>query len=235
MRSQIYIHRNNSVSFSYYKFNITKQGFQKYVLDQTPEEYKPLIQSDPYHYIHAVKSGVYQIDKGDHVYTLCSLQKLHDIYAKSDQLYYFLMKNLYLNTYLIRPPTLSFYGSVIQHVSTTFYPEDILEVNQEDYYKIYIRGLNKPLHLQTSAKLINESGESKPLLEILYRMGKRRVLGINTNLQLQEFEIERVQNVSHSDDHDHSIFNTPFYAIGFLKDPSQPSTILMDQILVELD
>jgi hypothetical protein len=145
------------------------------------------------------------------------------------------MKNLYLNQFSMgRQNSLSIYGSPLKSVSTTFYPHDILEINLEDYYKIHIKGLFQPLYLQQNAKLLNESAESKNILEIVHRLGRRRILGVDPNHQIVEMEIDRVQNIAYQEEE--NLIETPFFALGFIRDQQlQSNLILMDHVFVELD
>jgi hypothetical protein len=232
----MFVHQNNSIGFCYSKNTLRKEKFIEYQNQFDPQS---IIRSDPYHSIHVVKNGIYNIDNQDNIFTYCSPKELYKIYSKSEDLYGFLMQNLFLNffkienciSYYSTHTFASVYAYKIQNVSTTYYGQ--LDATIPDYYKIYVRGQFQPIYLQQTSKLVNENGEVKNIIDLVHQMGKRRILGVDHNHQIVEMEIDRVKNISYLDDE--STFQTPFYAIGFIRKSKQPSLILMDQVLVELD
>jgi hypothetical protein len=127
----------------------------------------------------------------------------------------------------------------IKYICSTFYPEDILEINCDDYYKITIKNQHRPIYLQTTANLYDESGDRKSIIDIVHRMGRRRVLGLNDDHEFRAFDIDKVENVT-PEDENISVLDTPFYSIGILRDVNDyvkdsNHCVLIDQILVELD
>ena len=237
MRSQLFVHRNNSISLSYERNKITKQKFQTYISSQLTEEENSnrLIQHEPYMYVHSVKNGIY-LSFNDHMFTYCSPMELKRIYHQSDQLYFYLMKHLKLNFFDLDKRIVNTTSQHMEYVSTTsYYPEDILDINL-NYYKIYIKGKYYPVYLQDDAKVFDETGQKKSIMEVVHKMGNRRLLGLNYNHQVQEFEIEKINNVNHEDEDDFTLFDTPFYSIGVgvLEPTKRTLPILIDNILVDI-
>lgn len=247
MRSQLFVHQKNHVSFSYPKSKLTKENLHRYIENQFREDYTPMIQHDPSMYLHVVKDGIYRMGHRN-MYAHCSGEQLRRVYHQSDSVYYFLMKNLYLNLFSVHEADKT-HGTGgrtggrtgfdtrqtnIQYVCSTLYPEDILEINQ-DYYKITIRDQHQPLYLQSSARLYDESGHRRAMIDIVHRMGRRRILGMNSEHEYQSFDIDRVENIT-SDEDNITVLDTPFYSIGIVKEVNErANTVLMNQILVDLD
>lgn len=225
MRSKIFVHQKNSLSFSYERFKITKSNFQTY-LKKKHSEY---IQQDPSIYLQVSKNGIYQFSYQD-IQTYCRLSDLKRCFYQSDDVYFFLLKYLQLN-FFDPCDQMKRVSQKLEYISSTFHPEDILEVNQDDYYKVFIKNQHRPLYLQTSVGLYNESGHQKKLLDLVHQLGPRRVLGLNESHHPEVFCIERVQNVTPDDD-ELSFMDPPFFEIG-LNQERLP--VLMDKILVDLN
>jgi hypothetical protein len=232
MRSQLFVHQNNLISFSYPKGKFTKESFHQYLQSKTREDTQTIIEHDPSVYLHAVKDGIYQIDYKRDIKVYSSLGNLKRLYHQSDSVYYYVLRNLSLN--LFRDRAFSPIKEKVEYVSSTFYPEDILEINQQDYYKITFSKIVQPLYLQRSVKLYDESGNRKSILDIVHRMGKRKVLGLNHDHEFQTYEIARVENIT-SEDENITALDTPFYAIGVIRESKDNNCVLMNQILVDLD
>lgn len=235
-KSQVFVHQKNHLSFSYPKSKLTKENLHQYIDSQTREEYRPMIQQDPSVYLHIVKDGIYYMDSGK-IHTYCSSEQLNRVYHQSDSVYYFLMRNLRLNVFCKQED--QWRQEKIQYVCSTFYPEDILEMNL-DYYKISFKESHRPLYLHPNTKLFDESGHRKSILDVVHRMGRRRILGMDDTHRFQTFDIEKVENIT-SDEENISVLDTPFYSIGIVrdeqrdKDRNMRGSILMNRILVELD
>lgn len=230
----IYCHKKNVVSFSYPKTSFTKKNFEKYTASQEREEYTPMIQHDPSVYLHVVKDGVYDICNPRFNHTFCSLENLNRLSHQSDMLYHFTIRNLYMNFFSLDGKW-KCEPNAVKYITGTFYPEDILEMNIDEYYELHIRNKNRPIYLQTCAKLYDECGNRKSLLDLVHRMGKRRLLGLNDKHEMEIFEIERVRNIIPEDD-ETSFIDPPFYSIGIIRNETKESrAILMDNILVSLD
>lgn len=229
---QLFVHQKNYLSFSYPKTKLTKENLHRYIDSQSREEYSPMIQQDPSVYLHIVKDGIYYMDRGN-IHTYCSSDQLNRVYHQSDSVYYFLMRNLRLNVFCKKEE--QWKQEKIQYVCSTFYPEDILEMNL-DYYKITIKENHRPLYLHPNTKLFDESGHCKSILDVVHRMGRRRILGMDDTHRFQTFDIDKVENIT-SDEENITIFDTPFYSIGIVRDEERNmgGSILMNQILVELD
>jgi hypothetical protein len=233
MRSQFLIHQKNQISFSYPKGKLTKDNLHQYIESKTCEESQRIIQHEPSVYFHTIKDGIYNLDHQRNIHTYCSLESLSRLYHQSDSVYSYMLRNVSLNLFSVHGFRLTFQEK-IEYVCSTFYPEDILEINLEDYYKISIRGCLRPLFLQQSAHLFDDSGHRQSILDIVHRMGKRKVLGLNDQHEFRAYEIERVENIT-SEDEPITVLDTPFYAIGLIHDKSTRSSLLMNQILVDLD
>jgi hypothetical protein len=235
MRSQLFVHQKNQLSFSYTQGRLTKDNLHQYIQSKTREETQITIQHDPSVYLHNIKDGMYNLDNQRNIHTYCSLEKLRRLYYQSDSVYFYLLRNLSLNLFSSQSDNLS--RNKIEYVCSTFYPEDILEINQQDYYKISIRGSLQPLFLQQSVYLFDDTGHRGSILDIVHRMGKRKVLGLNDQHEFRTFEIERVENIT-SEDENITELDTPFYAIGIVRKAegsTRHNTVLINQILVELD
>lgn len=232
MRTQIFVHQSNKLSFSYSRSKMTKRNFENYMESKTLEDNQQIIQQHPYNHLHIVKDGIYQLDVLDNVHTYCSIKDLHRCYYLSDDLYFFILKHLKMNLFSI-DCGIKCLPTQINHISSTFYPEDILEVNTQDFYKIYIRNRYEPLYLQTDVKVYDETGNRRNLMDILHQLGRRRVMGVNSKHHFEVFEIEKVQNVSPDDEI--SILDTPFYSIGIVREEKQSHPVLVNQILVDLN
>ena len=232
MRSQLFVHQKNQLSFSYPQGKLTKDNLHQYLQSKTREETQPTIQHDPSVYLHTVKDGIYYIDSQRNVHTYCSLESLRRIYHQDQYLIYYLLRHLGLNLFCSLGNSLS--RSKVEYVSSTFYPEDVLDINCQDYYKISIRGNVRPLYLQQTVHLFDDSGHRSSILDIVHRMGKRKVLGLNDQHEFRTFEIDRVENIT-SEDENITELDTPFYTIGVVRDLTSRSSVLMNQILVELD
>jgi hypothetical protein len=230
-RKQLFVHQNNLLSFSYRRGKFTKEKFDEYLQSKTREETQPILQHEPSVYLHTVKDGIYDIDYKNNVHLYCSLGNLKRLYHQSDSVYYYVLRHLNLNLFYNR--TYSPSQEKVEYVCSTFYPEDILEINQ-DYYKITFRDIVRPLYLQSSVKLFDESGHRKSILDIVHRMGKRKVLGLNHNLEFQTYAIERVENIT-AEDENITVLDTPFYAIGVTRESEGDNCVLMNQIFVDLD
>jgi hypothetical protein len=228
----IYCHKRNVVSFSYPKTSFSKQNFEKYTSSQQREEYTPIIQHDPSMYLHVVKDGVYHICNPQFNHTFCSLENLNRLSHQSDMLYHFTIRNLFLNCFDGNKSE----GLKMKYITSTFYPEDVLEMNVDEYYEIHIKNKFRPLYLRPCSRLYDEYGERKKLIDLVHRMGKRRLLGLNDKHEKEVFEIERVRNIIPEDD-ESDFIDPPFYSIGIVYEDTKynPTTVLMDNILVDLD
>ena len=238
MRSVVFCHKKNHLSFSYCKSSLTKENFTKYCDSKQREDYVPMVQHDPSVYLHVAKDGMYRFEFGTND-TFCSLDELKRTYHQSDDVYFFLMKNLNLNFFKLYYKTnVERIPTRIKYITSTFCPEDVYEINLEDYYKIYIKDKRDPLYVQKSSKLYDESGNRKPLVDLVHRMGKRRLLGLDLNHRIKTFDIERVQNILPEEDDSALTLEPPFYEIGIeteTHDKEDSHPVLMDNILVHLD
>ena len=234
--TQLFVHQKNHLSFSYPKSKLTKENLHRYIDSQCREEYSPMIQQDPPVYLHVAKDGIYYMDGGK-IHTYCSSEQLNRLYHQSDSVYYFLMRNLKLNVFCKTEER--WRQEKIQYVCSTFYPDDILEINL-DYYKITVKESHRPLYLHPSTVLFDESGHRKSILDVVHRIGRRRILGMDDTHKFQTFDIVKVENIT-SDEENISVLDTPFYSIGIVRDDQRDDqrdmegSILMNQILVELD
>jgi hypothetical protein len=236
MRS-IYIHQKNPVSLSYDRKKLSNKKFQEYNDNQQLEHH--FIQEDPKSYLNNIRSGTYQITAKDS-FTFATAKDIRRTYFQSDSVYRFMMR--YLNVNLFKKSqmgsncVMKHVSQPLQSVSSTFYPEDCLDINASDYYQLWFKGMNQPLYLCGDTKLFDDTHHQRTLLDILCKTGRRTVLGLTSGHELTSFDIEKVKNVTQEEE-PIDILDTPFYEFRIFDDhPNHKGLcLLMNHVLVELD
>jgi hypothetical protein len=232
MKSHLLVYQKNNISFSYPRNTLTKRNLELYINGKVKEEYSPIIQHDPSHYFHLIKDGIYRTDDTN-VHTYCSPYHLLRSYYLSENLYFFLMKKIHLNFFQVSNKKVEFIPRSIECVTGLVEESYLSSKDNRDYYRIFIKNQNNPIHLHYSTKVYNENGHSILLMDAIHRLGKRRILGLDVDYEPRIFEIERVQNILESEDFD--ILDSAFYNIYMRQDENLKLPILMDNILVDLD
>lgn len=235
-RRTIYLHQKNPVSFCYGRNKLSKPKFEAFVRSKEPEEHPIMIHEDRSAYLHFFKNGLYYMNENQ-CFTYCSGADIHKSYFQFDQIYHYLMKHVHLNFFNLEnqysDTTVECIQKPLRSISSTFYPEDSLEINDQEYFEVWIKGKNKPLYLGLNTRLYDNDGNQKPLLDIVYRLsGKRRLLGLSSQHQLTTYEIERIKNLTR-DDEPIDILDTPFYSFDVETQCKLP--VLVNHILVDLD
>lgn len=236
----ILIHQKNPISFSFDRQSLNKENFKRFVVcREIEDENSPWKSSElSKDYIHFVHNSVYQFQKS-YAYAYLSGKDIERFYHQFEQLYYFLMHNLRMN--FVDVGDQSSCGKVtcvpkhVNFVASTLRPQDVLEINNSDYYQVSIRGLKHPLYFSLDTKLYDDNGNQKSLLDILYRTGKRKVLGLSSDHELKTFEIENVKNLN-LEEEPLDILDVPFYEFSvFQENPKDKLSVLMNHIIVDLD
>lgn len=233
----IYLHQKNPVSFSYARNRLSKPNFESFVDARRTEETPDLIHEDRSAYLHFVKNGNYQISD-QHCYTFCSAADIKKSYFQFDQIYHYLMKHLCLNFFDLKNQSsdcsVRCIPSSIRSVTSTFYPEDSLEMNDDDYYEVWFKELNQPLYFGLNSRLYDDNGNQKSLLDIIYRNPKRSVLGLNSQHGLRSFHIAKIKNVNREEEPITEL-DTPFYCYQVESESHEKLPVLVNHILVDLD
>jgi hypothetical protein len=112
-------------------------------------------------------------------------------------------------------------------------PEDILDINQMDYYKLLIKNKPHPILLQNTARVFDSTGQKKSVLDVIYGVGPRVVLGLNSENHIEKLCIEKVINQNPEDD-EIDMLDTSFYEVGLYLTP-ESKTVCINGVLVELD
>lgn len=249
MFKTMYIHKKNNVSFSYKNGSLNKYNFNKYnasferdtdikynnTLSLAQHTYQYMTLNNQYHNINTIKDGIYNI-QDEVVHTNITLNELYHLNDKSSNLYSFVMKLISLDTFDFAGRMKYVFQKPISFVCSSFRVEDVLDVNINDYYEVYIKNKYQPIYLQEEALIYDESGISKKILDIAHQMRRRRVLGINDQHNVQEYEIERIVMKNPVDDMKND-FDVQFLEIGVeigIK-PSKNQPIIMNNIIVDLD
>jgi hypothetical protein len=81
--------------------------------------------------------------------------------------------------------------------------------------------------------LFDHSGNKKSLLDIAYRLGTKRILGLNDKNEITSREIQKILHLD-EDQEPVDFLDTPFYEI-LLEQTDGPQTILMENVFVSLD
>lgn len=240
----IYIHKKNNVSFSYQPTSLNHYNFNKYNVKNVDQNmkyndplslvhhvYQPMTLNNQYHHINIVKDGVYNINDV-WAHTNVTVNELYHLNDKSSNLYSFVMKLIHLDTIDFAGRMKYIFQKPVSFVCSSFRPEDVYDVNANDYYEVYIKNKHKPLYLQEEAMLYDENGDGKKIIDIAYKMGRRRILGIDDLHRVREYEIERVL-MKNPVDEMRNDFDVAFLEVGVEKNMRQP--IIMDNIIVDLD
>lgn len=228
---QLLIHQNNRLSFSYQRNHISKQSYINYKSSLTKPDYN-YVQSDDSQHLSIIQNGIYN-KNNNHTFTICNLSDIHRSYYLSDNLYFYIIKNLFLNTL----DDLEFNHKInfikVKSISSSFYPEDILEINLHPYYKIKLQEKHYALNLSYNSKVYNESGHKKTINELLSSVGQIRLMGLNNNHQLNEFKVESIQVIEPIEAS--NFYDTPFYSLVIPQPNNINYNIIMDPLIVELD
>jgi hypothetical protein len=255
----IYLHQKNPVSFSYQRNKISKSNFESFmsskvkedhamihdyfdIVDGRSQRFKPsfsdLVFNEPNSkYLNFIHDNIYHHDD-EKTYAFCSASDLHRSYFLYDEIYHFLIKHLHMNFFDLKQTSSSSKVTCIEtpvhSITSTFHPEDSLEINDQDYYQVWIRGFKRPLYLGMNTRIYDDNGNQKTLLDILYNFpGKRRILGLTSAHKLCSYEIERVKNLNR-DLEPIDELDTPFYSYQ-IKSELSKLPILIDHILMDLD
>ena len=244
MFRSIYIHKKNNVSFSYRSDSLNKYNFNKYNIGNFDNDmkyndtfslvqhvYQPMTLNNQYHNINTIKDGIYKIDD-TLVHTRINVNELYHLNDKSSNLYSFVMKLIHIDTIDFAGRMKHVFQKPISFVCSSFRVEDVLDINMNDYYEVYIKNKRNPIYLQEEAIIYDETGFGKKILDIAYKMGRRRVLGIDDLHNVREYEIERVLMKNPVDEMKND-FDVQFLEIGIQDNTNQP--IIMDNIIVSLD
>lgn len=235
-RRTIYLHQKNPVSFCYGRNKLSKPKFEAFVQSKDQEDHPTMIHEDRSAYLHFIKNGLYHTTENQ-CFTYCSASDIHKSYFQFDQIYHYLMQNLRLNFVNLEnqysDTSVECLQKPIRSITSTFYPEDSLELNDQDYYEVWIKGKHKPLYLGLNTRLYDDNGNQKTLLDIVYRLsGQKRLLGLSSQHQLTTYQIERIRNLNREDEPIDEL-DTPFYSFEIESQCRLP--LLVNHILVDLD
>lgn len=237
MRSRnIYVHQKNPVSLSFDRKKISNNKFQEYT--NSLELAHTQIHEDRTSYFYNIRNGMYQITQNE-CFTFSSARDISRTYFQSDQVYHYMMKYLNLNLFhksqIGSNCIMPHFQLPLQSVSSTFEPEDCLDMNIQDYYQVWFKGMNQPLYLCGDTKLYDNNNYTRTLMDIICQMGRKTVLGLTSNHELTSFDIEKVKNISQEDE-PLDILDTPFYEFRVFNDPNIKNlSLLVNHVLVDLD
>jgi hypothetical protein len=245
MYKQLLVHKKNNLSFSYPNGSLNKYNFQKYnssfyrdpemkaynTNDLVYQTYHYQTLNNQYHYINTIKDGVYHLNDSL-VHSLVNLDQLYNLNNKSPNLYSYVMKILLLDSVDFNGRMKYVFNNPINYITTTFRPHDILDVNNNKYYEVYIKDQYKPIYLQDSAKVYDEQGMKKSFFDVIHNLGKKRLLGIDNRHFIKECEIVKV-NMKDPSEGMQNDFDVSFLGIGVDNNFNKP--IIMDNIIVSLD
>ncbi len=230
--TQKLVHQKNYLSFSYARGVLNRSNFDAFMRNKSIDR----IQEDRSAYLHFVKNGMYHIS--DTLHTMCSTDQISRSYHKNDDVYFYLMQHLHLNGFQISGNKVECVPQKIKYVSSTFCPHDVLDINLNDYYRVMIKNIHRPIYLQWGCKLYDENGNSKKLWEIVKPGKPTRVLGLTTDHKLKVYEIDSIHNLN-PEDEPFDAMDTPFYEIGCEKEEQEQEKgklpVCIENILVELD
>jgi hypothetical protein len=238
MRSRIiYIHQKNPVSLSFDRKKLSNNKFEEYNDTRQPDHH--LIQEDPKSYFYNIRSGMYQITAKD-CFTFASAKDISRTYFQSDAVYHYMMR--YLNVNLFNKSqigsncVMEHVSQPLQSVSSTFYPEDCLDINASDYYQVWFKGMSQPLYLCGDTKLFDDTNHQRSLMDMLCKTGRRTVLGLTSGHEFTSFDIEKVKNITQEEE-PMDILDTPFYEFRIFNDHpyNKGLCLLMNHVLVDLD
>jgi hypothetical protein len=243
MYKQLLIHKKNNVSFSYQSGSLNKYNFQKYNMNTREYEikshntvelvhqtYQPFTLNNQYHNINTVKDGIYHIND-DWVHSFVNINYLYNMNEKSSNLYSFVMKLLQLDNVDFNGRMKNVFNNNICFLTSTFQPEDCLDVNLNDYYEVYIKNKHEPIYLQENARVYDEQGMPMTIFNLIHKFGKRKLLGIDKNQFVCEYEVSKVI-VKNPVDEMKNVFDVPFLGLGVIHTFNKP--IIMDNIIVNV-
>lgn len=230
------MHQKNQISFSYARQSLTLNRFQAFMDSRTEENYPQMITEDRSAYLHFVKNNTYWIDeKNNTCYTNCSSAEIARTYFQFNEIYFYLMKHLSLNCFGVSDSNLDITKSRMLSVSSSFRHEYSVEgaYVSDTYYKVIFKDGGRPLYLNLQSNLFDHSGNKKSLLDIAYRLGTKRILGLNDKNEITSREIQKILHLD-EDQEPVDFLDTPFYEI-LLEQTDGPQTILMENVFVSLD
>ena len=231
---KLLIHQKNPVSFSY-----SRNQFTQSQLALSSSKHDSLQESivSPNHWssLHFVKNNTYQYTD-QQGFTFLNSKVFERAYFQYEPLYYFLLDKLKLNRFDLRRGNSNCLVTSIEqdmkYVCSSFHPDF---ESDDDYYQVLIKGSKNPLYFSLQTCLFDDNGNVKSLLDIVYRTGKRKILGLSSSHELKTFEIQSVKNLN-SEDEPLDLLETPFYQIGVTVDENSDNLpVMCDHILVSLD
>jgi hypothetical protein len=239
----LFIHKKNNVSFSYKTNSINHYNFNIYntsLIDHhTPTDTHSIVHkiyryrtlNNQYHNINTIKDGVYHHNK-KWIHTFINVNDLYQLYQKSPNLYLYVLNLLYLDT---MESTKKLAPSHISYLSSTYTSQNPLNINYLPYYQVHMKNSYQPIYLQEKAKLFDSNGNKVSVLDIVSKLGKRTILGLDNNHNLKEFDISKIVLINPN--HNKNIFDLPFINIGFqiMNKTVLYNSLILNNIIVELD
>jgi hypothetical protein len=219
----LFIHQKNPVSFSYDRATFVRENFKKF-FKLRQQDHRGVWERN------SVKEAYQMTPKEVLVYI--NGRHFEKMFLQNEQMYHFLIKNLKM-TFV--NPTETYSNGVVSCVRESV--NSISSFNcledDEDYYQIFIKGLEHPLYFSSNTTLYDSNGNQKNLLDILYRTEKRNILGLCKQHMIKDYEIIRFRNLNSEED-DLDILDSPFYKFCVSKE-NEHKTLLINHILVDLD
>ena len=249
MYKTIYIHKKNIISFSYHSYSLNKYNFNKYNLEKMDKYikyndtsafvnhiYQPMTLNNQYHNINIIKDGIYKVND-TLIATNINVNELYNLNIKSSDLYSFVMKLIYLNTCNFSGKMKYIFQTNLLFIRSSF-QNDILNINMDYYYEIHIKNKHNPIYVQENAIVYDKTGFAKKILDIVGKVGRRSILGVDNLHNIREYEIEKVilKNPIYEMKNK---FDVQYLEFGLRNDnkiyDNSTKSIIIDNIIVNLD